>query len=1058
MSGKRTILFLILCCSMLGLQASHIVGGSLGYAFLGNAPGGLFRYKIILTTYTDCSPGSEIPQPEPNVSVGLYLHDAANPTANKVLKQTYSVPLTFSELITPPLPPGCSVGQGTCINKGVYELEILLEPSLHGYHLYYERCCRNSALVNIINPAQTSTGFHAFIPPTSVPNSSPVFLDDPVPLICVQDSLFLLNTAIDPDGDLLLYSFTTPYAGFADVSNPAPSPQAVLPWPITPVVYQGGFSQSQPFGPGGYTYINAQNGLSVYRTLLPGNFAVAVQVSEYRNNILISTTRRDMQFIGLACPMNQAPVGSFSMGLDITAVEGDTLCFDFGYDDPDQDSVFIEVAGEPFLSFPAATFTQSYLGTGNITGTVCWTPPCGSARALPYLISYKAYDDGCIPKTRVNSMRITVVPDTATMHLSGDTLVCGLQTAHYETDKTSGVFHWNVNGGILSPPTIESSADVSWNLGQGQQGEIMVIRDGVCSDDTASITVQIAPPQFAGALPDVWLCPGSSQLLEAEPGGSGYLWYPSGWLNDSTIHNPITHTPDSLVYHVFYRDSLGCEKYDSVSIHVNAHVPVEAGNDISVCEGISIILGGNPTGPSSASFQWTPNTFLSDDTVANPSLLNPQQGWYYVEVFVDTCHSIDSLSVSISPYPAADAGNDTSFCAGNTIQLNGLGNGNITWNPNGTTLSSTQVLHPELSAPAGIYSPVLTITSNEGCSKSDTVQIEIYPLPNLTVTGNGLSSLCRGDSTVLTVTGADNYVWNSAAYISPINLPTVQVYTDSIDWFYVTATDTNGCVSSDSIQVEVFRAYLQNGQNGIDSMLCLGDSLSLSFVPQSSANVYWEPSDYLSDNTGITVISSPPQDITYTAFATNVDGCVDSASVSLSVKPLPILDGTITYTSKLFCEYVEVTLSTENITDSTHWLLNNLLAGTGNNITAQLNPKNPGQVSLTGSTQYGCMDTIPVTINFGSLEDLLPNEFPNIITPNGDFINDVWSPTLPDGFETCMRLTIYNRWGNEVFDSETFPLTWNGKTKQENALTDGVYFYVLEIGGIYKKGSVTIAR
>ena len=186
------------------LYASHVVGGNMGYTYLGPGANGTFRYKLTLTTYTDCSPSSEIPVPVSSVNIGVYFHQAANPGAAKTLKQSLTAPLVTSTVVTPPLPPGCSVGIGTCIYKAVYETEVSLEASADGYHIYYERCCRNTALINIQNPSQTSSGFYAFIPPTSLPNSSPVFLDDPVPLICVQDSLYLLNTAVDHDGDMLL--------------------------------------------------------------------------------------------------------------------------------------------------------------------------------------------------------------------------------------------------------------------------------------------------------------------------------------------------------------------------------------------------------------------------------------------------------------------------------------------------------------------------------------------------------------------------------------------------------------------------------------------------------------------------------------------------------------------------------------------------------------------------------------------------------------------------------------------------------------------------------------
>jgi gliding motility-associated-like protein len=894
---SRKILFIWTMLTLLHgwAMASHIVGGNLGYTYLGIGPNNTFRYKISLITYTDCSPTSEIPIPAASVVIGIYAHSMAAPNAAKLLKQTLTTPLVFSEIITPPLPPGCSIGQASCIYKGLYEVEVLLESTMDGYHVYYERCCRNTALVNILNPSQTSTGFYTFIPPTSIPNSSPVFLDDPVPMICVGDSLFLPNTAIDPDGDFLLYSFTTPYAGFADILNPAPLPEPILQWPVTPVIFQTNFSTGQPFGPGGYSSIHALTGMSVYKSSLIGSFAVAVQVSEYRNNMLISTTRRDMQFISLVCPQNMPPTGNFPQGLEIQITEGDTLCFDFSYEDPEADSIFLETGGEPFLMANPATFTEEYTGASSLRGEICWAPPCGSARPTPYLIYYKAADNGCPPKERVSIMSVTVLPDTATMTISGDTAACGLQSSLYTTSKTSGVFQWTVTNGNIVPPSDGPSANVLWALPPSQLGTVTVIRNGPCRNDTASLTV-----------------------------------------------------------------------------HIN-------------------------------------------------------------------------------PKPFVDAGNDTSACMGMLIPLHGNGTGNIHWDAPGATLNNPGILNPSFSAPAGSYLPILTITSAAGCVASDTVLVQIFPLPELSITGR--TEICQGDTTILTANGASTYLWTSNANILSPSMPSTAVYMANSSWIYVTGKDTNQCISKDSILVNVFGANLSTSS---DTLLCLGESITLTFLPTSSAQVYWTPTDYLQPSWGETVTSSPLTDITYGVHAINADGCTDSAYISLSVKPLPQVSAESQ--TKLFCDYVEVILSSTNTSDSLYWLLAHSYAVSGSPATVHINPQQPETISLVAVTEYGCRDTLAVHPTFGTLEELLPTEFPNIITPNNDLINDVWNPALPDGFNQCVRLSIFNRWGNMVFDSKTFPIVWNGKNPSGYPLSDGVYFYVLEIGGMYKKGTVTIAR
>jgi len=72
--------------------------------------------------------------------------------------------------------------------------------------------------------------------------------------------------------------------------------------------------------------------------------------------------------------------------------------------------------------------------------------------------------------------------------------------------------------------------------------------------------------------------------------------------------------------------------------------------------------------------------------------------------------------------------------------------------------------------------------------------------------------------------------------------------------------------------------------------------------------------------------------------------------------------------------------------------------------------------------------------------------FPNIFTPNGDEINDVWEPmTIGDkSLVSKFSLVIYNRWGINVFDSENLESAWDGRSTSGIACQDGTYYYVVE--------------
>lgn len=88
-----------------------------------------------------------------------------------------------------------------------------------------------------------------------------------------------------------------------------------------------------------------------------------------------------------------------------------------------------------------------------------------------------------------------------------------------------------------------------------------------------------------------------------------------------------------------------------------------------------------------------------------------------------------------------------------------------------------------------------------------------------------------------------------------------------------------------------------------------------------------------------------------------------------------------------------------------------------------------------------------------------PLNVPNIITPNGDGVNDVFDI---QGLYPGSSLYIYNRWGTEVFRSSNYANNWQGETKTLNMpsqLSEGVYYYILEHECSGRKtGTITIVK
>jgi gliding motility-associated-like protein len=82
-------------------------------------------------------------------------------------------------------------------------------------------------------------------------------------------------------------------------------------------------------------------------------------------------------------------------------------------------------------------------------------------------------------------------------------------------------------------------------------------------------------------------------------------------------------------------------------------------------------------------------------------------------------------------------------------------------------------------------------------------------------------------------------------------------------------------------------------------------------------------------------------------------------------------------------------------------------------------------------------------------------ELPNIFTPDGDLVNDLYHPLLPIKFVDSVEFKVYNRWGELVFEASDPYLNWNGTDMNSGKkLNDGVYFYTIVVYEIKLEGLI----
>ncbi|HYF31643.1 MAG TPA: gliding motility-associated C-terminal domain-containing protein [Chitinophagaceae bacterium] len=111
-------------------------------------------------------------------------------------------------------------------------------------------------------------------------------------------------------------------------------------------------------------------------------------------------------------------------------------------------------------------------------------------------------------------------------------------------------------------------------------------------------------------------------------------------------------------------------------------------------------------------------------------------------------------------------------------------------------------------------------------------------------------------------------------------------------------------------------------------------------------------------------------------------------------------------------------------------------------------------LTVTSKGKCTASDSIKIKV----IKDVLLPRIPNLFTPNNDGINDTWVIQNLDRYPSC-RVSVYNRYGQKVFESTGYSVPWNG-TMNGRPLPFGTYYYVIESVGTLKPftGYVTIIK
>jgi len=802
---KKLLLILLLLISSINIYASHAAGMDISYECISQGATS-DTYKITLKFYRDCEGWIGATSHTLNYSSSCGSGSAT----------LYQVGSAVN--INPACVSYCNGGIGFGIEQYTYEATISLD-HCSNWLLSVCEAARNAAINTIIDPDLQDICVQATLNNTTYCNNSPTFSQYPTPFICAGNYYCYNNGAIEIDGDSLVYSLITPL----NTANGGT------------VTYIAPYSAINPVG-GGSSFDATTGNLCVTPpSTISG--VVAIQVSEYRNGILIGSIIRDIQINSFSCTATSPPLLT---GIDTTTV----------VDITNTDSYTVEINcpnGSQNINFDINTINNNpppptgyeitvVVGGGSFQAEVSWEiyDPSGTgtiiaAGGAPYSGTI------CIPSTNLGSLEFIMYDSYGdgwngnTYTISGNTTLTGTTTGGLVWNWWSGnngyygVNTFNVTGGDSC--TIGGTlTTMSWNNGIPAANFTISNNNSMnpigTFDWTPTMADTLGSPYFFTVNVSNDACPvpgnfsfqyqiilnGADIIISPtiiHPACDGLsngsintiitgsnTPYTYNWSNGQSTQNISNLTAGN--YNLTVTDSLGCNSSETYTlVSPPPFSPTINANNISCFgfnDGFIEVVNEPPT-----------TTYLWSNSSTGSSLNNLSSGNYSVEVTdVNGCILTQSFNISEpSQIIVLSSFNDISCNNANDGNIDltisgGSGYYTVNMPPYSQILSNGATNYTQSILSPGTYNYL--VIDALGCTVTDSITInEPSELTAMPVISNVLCKDEINGSIVLNTNGGTSPYNEDFSGNNPLQL--------GAGTYIYTITDNNGCSISNTFSI-----------------------------------------------------------------------------------------------------------------------------------------------------------------------------------------------------------------------------------------------------------------
>ncbi|MBU0486673.1 MAG: gliding motility-associated C-terminal domain-containing protein [Bacteroidetes bacterium] len=613
----------------------------------------------------------------------------------------------------------------------------------------------------------------------------------------------------------------------------------------------------------------------------------------------------------------------------------------------------------------------------------------------------------------------------------------------------------NPVGGTSPFDYLWSGSQTSQTITGLGQGDVYV----TVTDDNGCVAVANGTVDVDGAI--VTTASGTNVVCYGESTGSATVTVTGGatpmnysWSNSQTTQN-ISNVAAGT-YYVTVTDNNGCVDSSSVVIGQPADLIIDnVSTSNPSCPGVN--NGTITVTAHGGSGSLTYN--IGGGSQASGSFTGLSGNTYTITV-TDANGCTETQSATLVPgSPPTITANPSSatVCAGNCVTVTVSGASTYTWAPTSGIPSST--------SPTNNICPSTSITytvqgaDGSGCTGSVTIPITVAPLPVISVNpANPL--VCDGASATLTAMGATSYTWAPTNILSATSGNPVTVSPQFSQSVTVIGTTGIGC--NDTLIVPITVAPpLNPGFVAGPVVGCAPHTVHFTNSTTSPGLTYnWNFGDPGSGSLNTSPSQSPNHTYqsagTYDISLTVTDpasGCTETHTTNDYIVVFPVPEADFISSPMVGVPGTDFTF-TSTSTDAQTWSWNFGDQGTGSS--------NYANTSITSHTynQVGefiislvvssggsglCPDSITHSIR------IIVMDVPNVVTPNGDGINDKFHMPGMELIENT-QVVIYNRWGGKVFESTNFTEGWDA-----SEVSDGVYFYIITFpNGESQAGTITV--